>query len=82
VPEVLKNYGGVSLVDKKYLPVGVIAMVKEKRAKMQMVLCYYQISYVWRRRIAVGESRLDFEASSVVCSEWSRVWISGPGENI
>jgi hypothetical protein len=47
VPEVLKNYGGVSLVDKKYLPVGVIAMVKEKRAKMQMVLFYHQISYVW-----------------------------------
>ncbi|KAL2816514.1 hypothetical protein BJX63DRAFT_387564 [Aspergillus granulosus] len=37
-PEVLKNYGGVSLVDKKYLPVGVMAMVKEKRVKWQMVL--------------------------------------------
>jgi hypothetical protein len=37
-PEVLKTYGGVSLVDKKYLPVGVMAMVKEKRVKWQMVL--------------------------------------------
>ncbi|KAL4785013.1 hypothetical protein BJX76DRAFT_325774 [Aspergillus varians] len=37
-PEVLRKYGGVSLVDKKYLPVGVMAMVKEKRVKWQMVL--------------------------------------------
>ncbi|KAL2867663.1 uncharacterized protein BJX67DRAFT_75870 [Aspergillus lucknowensis] len=37
-PEVLKIYGGVRLVDKKYLPVGVMAMVKEKRVKWQMVL--------------------------------------------
>ncbi|KAL4998963.1 hypothetical protein BDV10DRAFT_184855 [Aspergillus recurvatus] len=36
--EVLRNYGGVALVDKKYLPVGVMAMVKEKRIKRQMVL--------------------------------------------
>ncbi|KAL4916448.1 hypothetical protein BDW62DRAFT_212003 [Aspergillus aurantiobrunneus] len=37
-PEVLRNYGGIRLVDKKYLPVGVMAMVKEKRVKWQMVL--------------------------------------------
>ncbi|KKK24022.1 hypothetical protein AOCH_002786 [Aspergillus ochraceoroseus] len=37
-PDVLKNYGGMSLVDKKYLPVGVMAMVKERRVKWQMVL--------------------------------------------
>ncbi|OJJ07536.1 hypothetical protein ASPVEDRAFT_142329 [Aspergillus versicolor CBS 583.65] len=37
-PEVLKNYGGVDLVEKKYLPVGVMAMVKEKRVRWQMVL--------------------------------------------
>ncbi|KAL4990715.1 hypothetical protein BDW68DRAFT_194022 [Aspergillus falconensis] len=37
-PEVLRDYGGVALVDKKYLPVGVMAMVKEKRVKWQMVL--------------------------------------------
>lgn len=37
-PDVLKNYGGVGLVQKKYLPVGVMAMVKEKRVRWQMVL--------------------------------------------
>lgn len=37
-PEMLKNYGGVGLVEKKYLPVGVMAMVKEKRVRWQMVL--------------------------------------------
>ncbi|KAL2825725.1 hypothetical protein BDW59DRAFT_69621 [Aspergillus cavernicola] len=37
-PEVLRDYGGVCLVDKKYLPMGVMAMVKEKRVKWQMVL--------------------------------------------
>ncbi|KAL4966891.1 uncharacterized protein BDV14DRAFT_170351 [Aspergillus stella-maris] len=37
-PEVLKKYGGVSLVDKKYLPIGVMAMIKERRVKWQMVL--------------------------------------------
>lgn len=37
-PEVLKKYGGVDLVEKKYLPVGVMAMVKEKRVRWQMVL--------------------------------------------
>ena len=37
-PEVLKKYGGVSLVDKKYLPIGVMAMIKERRIKWQMVL--------------------------------------------
>ncbi|KAL4804685.1 hypothetical protein BDV18DRAFT_166016 [Aspergillus unguis] len=36
--EVLKDYGGVALVDRKYLPVGVMAMVKERRVKWQMVL--------------------------------------------
>ncbi|KAL4862683.1 hypothetical protein BDV12DRAFT_190240 [Aspergillus spectabilis] len=37
-PEVLKRYGGLSLVDRKYLPVGLMAMVKERRVKWQMVL--------------------------------------------
>ncbi|KAL3428618.1 hypothetical protein BDV09DRAFT_75225 [Aspergillus tetrazonus] len=37
-PEVLRDYGGMALVDKKYLPVGVMAMVKERRVKWQMVL--------------------------------------------
>ncbi|KAL4905539.1 hypothetical protein BDW74DRAFT_17810 [Aspergillus multicolor] len=37
-PEVLRDYGGVALVDRKYLPVGVMAMVKERRVKWQMVL--------------------------------------------
>ncbi|KAI9367344.1 hypothetical protein BJX61DRAFT_547574 [Aspergillus egyptiacus] len=36
--EMLRDFGGVALVDKKYLPVGVMAMVKEKRVKWQMVL--------------------------------------------
>lgn len=36
--EVVRDYGGVSLVDRKYLPVGVMAMVKERRVKWQMVL--------------------------------------------
>ncbi|RDW68901.1 uncharacterized protein DSM5745_08661 [Aspergillus mulundensis] len=37
-PEVLRDYGGAALVDRKYLPVGVMAMVKERRVKWQMVL--------------------------------------------
>ncbi|KAL5342165.1 hypothetical protein BJX70DRAFT_337699 [Aspergillus crustosus] len=37
-PEVLKRYGGLSLVDRKYLPMGLMAMVKERRVKWQMVL--------------------------------------------
>ncbi|KAL5364673.1 hypothetical protein BJX96DRAFT_157752 [Aspergillus floccosus] len=36
--EVTEKYGGLNLVDKRYLPVGVMAMVKEQKVRWQMVL--------------------------------------------
>ncbi|RDK46604.1 hypothetical protein M752DRAFT_104207 [Aspergillus phoenicis ATCC 13157] len=36
--EVLERLGGIRLVDQKFLPVGVLGMVKETRVKWQMVL--------------------------------------------
>jgi hypothetical protein len=36
--ELLANFGGFDLVDKKFLPVGVLNMVKGKKVKWQMVL--------------------------------------------
>ncbi|GKZ33807.1 hypothetical protein AbraIFM66950_003889 [Aspergillus brasiliensis] len=36
--EVLDRLGGIRLVDQKFLPVGVLGMVKETRVKWQMVL--------------------------------------------
>ncbi|OOF94481.1 hypothetical protein ASPCADRAFT_208160 [Aspergillus carbonarius ITEM 5010] len=36
--EVMDSLGGINLVDKKFLPVGVLGMVKEKKVKWQMVL--------------------------------------------
>jgi hypothetical protein len=36
--EPLRLFGGLSLVDKRFLPVGVLAMVKGKRVTWQMVL--------------------------------------------
>ncbi|GLB14791.1 hypothetical protein AtubIFM61612_004590 [Aspergillus tubingensis] len=36
--EVLEKLGGLRLVDQKFLPVGVLGMVKETRVKWQMVL--------------------------------------------
>ncbi|PYI01102.1 hypothetical protein BO78DRAFT_328444 [Aspergillus sclerotiicarbonarius CBS 121057] len=38
VGEVVDSLGGINLVDKKFLPVGVLGMVKEKKVKWQMVL--------------------------------------------
>ncbi|PWY85078.1 hypothetical protein BO70DRAFT_335252 [Aspergillus heteromorphus CBS 117.55] len=38
VGEVVRTLGGVNLVDQKFLPVGVLGMVKEKPVKWQMVL--------------------------------------------
>ena len=34
----LTNFGGLNIVDKKFLPMGVLAMIREKRVKWQMVL--------------------------------------------
>ena len=34
----LKDFGGLNIVDKKFLPMGVLAMIREKRVKWQMVL--------------------------------------------
>ncbi|OGM48909.1 hypothetical protein ABOM_003158 [Aspergillus bombycis] len=36
--DVLKRFGGMTLVEKRFLPVGVLAMMKEKRVKWNMVL--------------------------------------------
>ncbi|KAE8368109.1 hypothetical protein BDV27DRAFT_122809 [Aspergillus caelatus] len=36
--DVLKRFGGMTLVEKRFLPVGILAMMKEKRVKWNMVL--------------------------------------------
>ena len=36
--DVLKRFGGITLVEKRFLPVGILAMMKEKRVKWNMVL--------------------------------------------
>lgn len=36
--DLLQRFGGLNLVDKRFLPVGVLAMMKEKRVKWNMVL--------------------------------------------
>ncbi|KAB8215719.1 hypothetical protein BDV33DRAFT_227412 [Aspergillus novoparasiticus] len=36
--DVLKRFGGMTLVEKRFLPAGILAMMKEKRVKWNMVL--------------------------------------------
>ena len=36
--DLLRDFGGLNIVDKKFLPMGVLAMIREKRVKWQMVL--------------------------------------------
>lgn len=36
--DLLKSFGGLNIVDKKFLPMGVLTMIREKKVKWQMVL--------------------------------------------
>jgi hypothetical protein len=36
--ELMKDFGGLNLVDKQYLPMGVLDMIKDKKVRWQMVL--------------------------------------------
>ncbi|BCR89969.1 uncharacterized protein ACHE_51167A [Aspergillus chevalieri] len=36
--DLTRDFGGLSIVDKKFLPLGLLAMIREKRVKWQMVL--------------------------------------------
>jgi hypothetical protein len=36
--ELLENFGGLSLVDKQFLPVGVLAMMRGKKVSWNMIL--------------------------------------------
>ncbi|OJJ80355.1 uncharacterized protein ASPGLDRAFT_157245 [Aspergillus glaucus CBS 516.65] len=36
--DLIRDFGGLSIVDKKFLPLGLLAMIREKRVKWQMVL--------------------------------------------
>jgi len=35
--DLIRDFGGLSIVDKKFLPLGLLAMIREKRVKWQMV---------------------------------------------
>lgn len=37
-PELMARFGGLNLVDKRFLPVGVLNLIKEKKIRWQMVL--------------------------------------------